>query len=154
MDQDGYLFFWGGIHSQWCTTRFEENGKVFTCCEQYMMYHKAMLFNDKAVAQQILREHNPREMKRLGRLVKKFDARTWDKHKFNIVYRGNLLRALQDQEFRDALIASGNRVIVEASPYDRVWGIGYDAGNALQNKDSWGENLLGKVQMQVRDVLA
>lgn len=149
----GYLFFWGGVLSQWTRTIFFSNGYEFNCCEQYMMARKAWLFGDKQTLKQIMQQGNPKQQKALGRRVRGFDQKRWDRAKFSIVVDGNSLRAAQDKEFRNALLASGDRVIVEASPYDRVWGIGFDEGAALRNKKHWGQNLLGKALMQVRKEL-
>jgi ribA/ribD-fused uncharacterized protein len=54
------LFGKGSPFSQWLPARFEVDGITYNCAEQYMMYHKAVLFRDKAVAIKILEECRPK----------------------------------------------------------------------------------------------
>ena len=115
-----------------------------------MMYQKAMLFRDYEIAEKILKTKNPRTCKALGRKVQGFSPDTWGKYKRQIVFAGNMLRATQDEQFRQELRATGTSTIVEASPYDRIWGIGYDSQHAIANKSNWGQNLLGEALMKVR----
>lgn len=144
-----YTFFWGGILSQWSKTKFGR----YNCCEQYMMHQKALVFDDQEAAKRIMTLTNPRDQKAAGRRVRGFDPAEWDAVKRDIVYTGNLLRAQQDRAFADTLRASAGTVIVEASPYDRIWGIGYREQDALANRSNWGQNLLGKALMQVQATL-
>lgn len=133
-----------------------------------MMYHKAMLFKDQEVADQALAAGHPRNVKALGRMVKNFSEETWTEHREDIVRRGNLLKftnAVTEEGFRkgsgkvapllegslrDMLLATGDREIVEASPYDNIWGIGFKAADADHVRAQWGTNLLGKALMEVR----
>lgn len=145
------------------------------------MHHKALLFNDPAVALQILRADHPRKVKALGRAVKDFDEALWEVERQGIVRRGNILKfthAVSEQGFhrgtapkgkgkggtkrkllplegtlKDMLLATGDREIVEASPYDPIWGIGFTAANAEAAKECWGLNLLGLELMEVRRIL-
>lgn len=150
--QQKYYFFWQGVLSQWKLSFFKnKQGITFNCCEQYMMWRKAILFDDKYTANLILSSASPKEQKQLGRKVKNFDPFRWDQFKREIVYQGNHIRAQQDSSFRTTLISTGNKIIVEASPYDRIWGIGYKESDALKNINNWGENLLGKALMKVRN---
>lgn len=123
----------------------------------YMMYQKALLFKDTAIAEQILVGPLPRDVKDLGRKVSGFDHKVWDEHKEQIVYRGNLLKVTKPagggDELLTKLLDTGDRYLVEASPSDRIWGIGFTAEDAEANRSEWGQNLLGKAWMKVREEL-
>lgn len=134
------------------------------------MHHKALLFNDKDIAQQILKAGHPRNVKNLGRKVKGFNESTWNAERESIVRHGNMLKfttavsekgfrkgtsasvelPLLDGSLRDMLLRTGDQEIVEASPFDTIWGIGFNSVHAGDNRDSWGDNLLGKALMEVR----
>ena len=116
-----------------------------------MMYHKALLFNDSDVATQILAATTPIEVKALGRQVKNFDDEIWKENRYRIVKEGNILKFTQHSDLKEKLLATKGKMLVEASPRDRIWGIGYGAKNALANKERWGLNLLGLVLVEVRD---
>jgi ribA/ribD-fused uncharacterized protein len=116
------------------------------------MYKKALLFNDATTAKKIMAQSSARKVKELGRLIKNFDEIEWDKHKLNIVVNGNMLKFSQHPELKDQLLKTTG-LLVEASPYDRIWGIGYSTKNADNNKDNWGQNLLGRSLMYVREKL-
>lgn len=146
-----------------------------------MMHHKALLFNDEKVALQILRAGHPREVKTLGRKVSNFDEATWNAHRRDIVRRGNVLKftnAVSEEGFhkgtpakgkkgavakrkyepiegslREMLLSTGEREIVEASPFDRIWGVGFKAADAEAARENWGQNLLGLELMEVRRIL-
>lgn len=143
-------FFHGGILSQWAPTRFEFEGVVYTRCEQWMMAMKARLFADADSYAMIMVIDDPRTHKAIGRTVRGFDEAVWKQHRQQIVYAGNLFRARQDTAFRTALLATDDKVLVEASPHDRIWGIGFNAANALANRPRWGLNLLGETLDLVR----
>lgn len=118
------------------------------------MYHKAILFNDPDVAQEILKSaDDPKLVKALGRTVKGFTQTIWDEKKLEIVLTGNREKFLQNSELKELLLSTEGKELVEASPMDRIWGIGFGAKNALKNRHRWGRNLLGKVLMQVREEL-
>ena len=153
MDLSNYHFFWGGILSQWAKAHFVYKGTQFCCAEQAMMHSKAMLFNDLEAANKILQETNPRAHKRLGRQVKGFNAHVWNDNKFRIVCEINYAKAKHNRVFQEYLLSTNNEILVEASPYDRIWGIGYNAQDAIDNIDNWGQNLLGKALMHTRDKL-
>lgn len=151
---NGYIFFLKGPFSQWYLAPMQENRIVFNCCEQYMMYHKAMLFHDKATANRILASSDPYEQKRLGRVVKNFNESLWDRNKEKIVYRGNLLKFSQNEELKQYLQSTDTLTIVEANKYDRIWGIGmFSDDRNLLRTELWGQNLLGKAIMAVRSEL-
>lgn len=145
-----YVMFWkpqepNGIFSQWYPSPFEEDGIQFINAEQYMMYHKAMLFNDTTIAKAILKTKCPKTMKSLGRKVANFDERTWAINRERIVQQGTLLKFTQNEPLKQFLLkCPRDAKFIEASPLDRIWGIGYGTKNALSNKKNWGLNLLGQ----------
>lgn len=147
-----YTFFWNGVFSQWYPSTFNDGQRTYNCAEQYMMYHKAMTFNDTYTANKIMATDNPREQKKLGRLVQNFNAAKWDQVKFDIVLEGNRLKFTQNDDLLEELIKTGDTEMVEASPYDKIWGVGLSEDDPrIHNKENWqGENLLGKVLDQVR----
>lgn len=154
------LFFWGHTEhgskvtkaclSNFYPCEFEFNDKMFNFSEQCFMYQKALLFNDFGVAEQILNETDVRQIKALGRKVKDFDNELWDKHKEDFMYNACYAKFSQNDELKDFLLNTGNREIVEASPVDNIWGIGFSSDRAMENIDKWGQNLLGKTLVNVR----
>jgi hypothetical protein len=97
----------------------------------------------------------PGEVKDLGRQVKGFNEIKWNERKFEIVKTGNIHKFNQNKSLKDFLTSTGNRVIVEASPVDTVWGIGLgEESKMIDNPYTWrGENLLGFALMEARDFL-
>ena len=166
---DKYVFFFGYegpqpevCLQQWYPSRFEDpdsadgtTGKPlsFHTSEQYMMYWKALLMGDDAIAKKIFDSGGPGEAKSLGRQVQNFDQEVWDANCDMVVERGNLLKFGQDDRLRGILLGTGERELVETSPNDKIWGVGFDAENALGNEASWGENRLGKALMRAREQL-
>ena len=153
---DTHVFFWGGTYSQWCPCTFiDKDGIVFNCTEQYMMYKKAMVFGDEETAQEILDTESPRDQKALGRQVKGYKDKTWDKYKMDIVTAGNRLKFTQNEDMLLELMDTSNKMIVEASPVDKIWGIGLaPQDDKVLDEANWdGQNLLGKCIMTVRDEL-
>lgn len=161
-----FLFFWGhkaqpdgsvgsGCLSQWWPAPFTIDGLVFATAEHYMMWRKAALFCDEQVAGQILTAARPDRAKALGRQVRGFDQATWEAHRFGIVVDASTAKFGQNPELREYLLATDDKVLVEASPRDRVWGIGLAAGNErAQDPASWrGLNLLGFALMHARSAL-
>lgn len=141
--------------SQWYDCTFEVDGQTYATTEQYMMAQKAALFGDAETLARIMAADNPRDYKALGREVKGFDSKLWDREKYGIVLRGNLAKFSQNPELFAFLDGTGNSVLVEASPYDSIWGVklGMDDPR-LQNPEEWqGENLLGFALMETRDEL-
>ena len=160
------IFFWrpfeeNGYMGQWYAAPFTTQSPVdpsqtvtFQNCEMYMMYHKAILFDDIPIAEQILDStDDPKTVKALGRKVKGFVQTTWDEKKFEIVVNGNREKFRQNADLREALLETEGRELIEASPMDKIWGIGFGKKNAVKNKHRWGQNLLGKALMQVREEL-
>lgn len=163
------IYFWGrdgkyGYMSNWFLRDFsapDETSKDlrFSCSEQYFMWRKALLFNDKEIAHKILiAPYDPANYKALGRKVKGFDDTNWDIHKFPIMYDANYYKFADpaNADLKRWLINTGDAILVEASPYDKIWGIGISEqeANISQNVVSWrGENLLGEALMAVRATL-
>ncbi|XXG98584.1 Phosphatidylglycerol/phosphatidylinositol transfer protein [Hypoxylon texense] len=166
------VYFWRpsgpetGFLSQWWYSPFRDRADPS---------RKAVLFGDPAVAARILAAAYPSEARVLGRVVANFDDAVWKRERARIVFEANWCKfALPvgslpsgfsyspegDEErlggkmnLKDALLATGDRPLVEASPWDRIWGIGFNAANAEKNRRRWGLNLLGKCLMEVREQL-
>lgn len=158
MNYDKYTFFYKTRHpfSNWHPAKFTDEDKVeYTCSEQYMMYKKAMLFNDSEIAQEILMATDPRDQKALGRQVKGFDSAIWEKHAKQIVYKACYLKFTQNQKLLEVLMSTAGSLLVEASPYDTVWGIGLAEDDPrIHDRSQWrGTNLLGQVLTMLRDDL-
>lgn len=148
-----YTFFWQGVFSNWARSNFTLDGITFNTNEQYMMYKKAMLFNDTATAQLILKSSNPKECKALGRKVKGFDNVWWNDNCIEIVFRGAHAKFSQNPRLYNMLMNTGNSQLVEASPFDKIWGIGLDEETAKKtNPDDWpGTNWLGIILTDLRE---
>ncbi|KAL8828122.1 MAG: hypothetical protein Q9170_006742 [Blastenia crenularia] len=150
-----------GFLSQWFETLFTAPATeptaqpmTFRTTEQYMMYHKAVLFKDTETANKVMLADTPKEQKALGRKVKNFDEKTWNAHREKIVEEGNWNKFCNSKhgvKLRDMLLETGDRELIEASPFDKIWGIGYSAHIADAYRGSWGENLLGKALVRVRN---
>lgn len=139
--------------SQWYNCKFTDGTYTYSSAEQYMMVQKAILFGDMETCKKILAASTPAAMKKLGRQVKNFNEETWAANRERIVYNGNLFKFDQNDDICDLLLATGDDVIAEASPYDKIWGIGVAARENL-TRDGWkGWNLLGNALMKVREEL-
>jgi len=169
------VLFWGGIYSQWYRSPFEVDGVDYRTAEHFMMAGKARCFDDEAALEKILAERDPAKVKAIGRTIKGWDDDVWKRFRFQIVARGSYEKFLQNEDLREQLIETGDREIVEASPYDKIWGVGLgedearrwyeDAANSNHNfvceggirhevQVSWpGLNLLGKALMAARTLL-
>lgn len=141
--------------SNWHPARFTYRGIEFGNTEQFMMYCKAKLFNDHETAEKILRTTTPKEQKALGRQVRNFDERLWSEKCDGYVLVGCLEKFRQNPTLAKILLDTGTTELVEASPYDKIWGVGLSANDPrIQDKNQWrGQNRLGKVLMQVRETL-
>ncbi len=160
-----YVFFWGhqkstsgvskSCFSQWYDSPFESGGSHFLTSEHYMMYRKAVLFGDDSAAERLLAAGNPGEAKAIGREVLGFDQKKWDAERFDVVVSASIKKFSNDPKLKAFLLSTGSRVLVEASPADRVWGIGLSEDSpACENPNQWkGENLLGFALMEARDQL-
>jgi ribA/ribD-fused uncharacterized protein len=150
-----FFFTEASPFSQWYACTFREGELTFRCAEQYMMHGKALLFRDAEVAAEIMAADHPRKHKALGRKVKNFDDQTWKANRERIVLEGNRAKFTQNPALLEQLLATKGTTLVEASPFDRIWGIGLGASNPLaQDPKTWrGQNLLGKILTQLRDEL-
>ena len=161
-----YLFFWGhtpkhaGVVgaeclSQWYPAPFEVDGVRFETAEHYMMWGKARLFDDEKAAARILAAGHPKEAKDLGRTISGFDEATWVAQRVAIVTAGNVEKFRQNPDLLAFLLGTNQRVLVEASPLDRIWGIGLAATDEkAQDPAQWrGLNLLGEALMAARETL-
>jgi ribA/ribD-fused uncharacterized protein len=155
MAQETFTFFWRGPFSQWHPSRFVVGGITFTHAEQFMMYAKAMVFGDRDSAERVLQAKTPREQKALGREVQGFDEAVWVLFREGVVFQGSYAKYRQNPELRAALLATQGTTLVEASPTDRIWGIGLAEDDArARDRTQWlGLNLLGEALTRVREVL-
>lgn len=153
-----YTFFFteASPFSQWFRCSFTNEGNTFNCAEQFMMHGKAVLFADAEVAEKILTTDHPRDHKALGRKVKGFDDSVWKRNREAIVMAGNRAKFTQNPELREVLLSTKGTTLVEASPYDKIWGIGLGANDprALDPAQWKGLNLLGQILTRLRDELA
>lgn len=141
--------------SQWYHAPFTalEGTISFPTCEHFMMYNKAIYFGDFETGSKILQVATPKEAKALGRQVKNFDESEWQLVRERIVYYGNFYKFTQNKELLDFLLSfPKDTVFVEASPYDRIWGVGLKENDLRINyPEQWqGLNLLGKALSRVR----
>ncbi|MFD9910063.1 NADAR family protein [Streptomyces sp. NPDC059063] len=161
-----YVYFWGhsprrdgalgaSCFSQWWPSPFTADGVEYATAEHWMMAAKARLFGDAEAERAVLAARTPAEAKRAGRLVRGFDDAIWARERFGIVVRGSVLKFTSDDALRAYLVGTGERVLVEASPVDAVWGVGLDAEGARSaGPEGWrGLNLLGFALMSARDRL-
>ncbi|MGW7001733.1 NADAR family protein [Streptomyces sp. NPDC054933] len=162
-----YLMFWGhrprpdgsvgpGCLSQWWPAEFTVDGVRYPTAEHWMMAGKARLFGDEETAAEVLAAGHPNEAKSLGRQVRGFDEELWARHRWDLVVEGNLAKFGQDPALRAFLVGTGSRVLVEASPLDRVWGVGLAADDErAADPARWrGLNLLGFALMETRSRLS
>lgn len=141
--------------SQWYPSPFEAGGQRYSCMEQYMMAMKAELFGDDEIKAQILAADDPGRIKALGRKVRGFDEAVWEQFRFSIVCTGNYHKFTDNEPLRWFLLGTKETVLVEASPYDQLWGVGLGAQSPdIAYPGRWrGKNLLGFALMAVRSAL-
>ena len=174
------VFFWKpndghGYLSQWYWSKFTVDNETYAQAEMWMMVQKARCFGDEKIAKQMLETTNPKEHKDLGRQVRGFDGKVWDERKcffspagrkegrkrllkyelgkLEIVTQGTYHKfTISDdaENLRRMLLATDERELVEASPSDRIWGVGFAERDAQRNRHRWGQNLLGRALMDVR----
>jgi ribA/ribD-fused uncharacterized protein len=149
------VLFWNGPFSNWYPSKFMWDGMIFNCGEQYMMFRKAELFDDYSTAFQIMESDNPKIQKQLGRQVKNYSDEKWVNQCIPIMIDGLTQKFVQDEWLKDQLLSTGDKIIVEASPYDTRWGIGLSENDPLAlDQSTWkGENFLGITLMSVRQII-
>ncbi|MEV0783024.1 NADAR family protein [Streptomyces sp. NPDC050423] len=161
-----YLRFWGhrprrdgtigaSCLSQWWLSPFTVDGVTYASAEHWMMAGKARLFGDAGAAEAAVAAKSPAEAKKVGRLVRGFDEAVWERERYGLVVAGSRHKFGQDPALREFLLGTGERVLVEASPMDRIWGIGLAADDPrAQDPAAWrGLNLLGFALMDARSGL-
>jgi hypothetical protein len=166
-DRLRYLCFWGHqprrdgsisaeCLSQWWPAPFTVDGITYATAEHWMMAGKARLFGDNSMVERILSTPHPRAVKALGRRISGFDENAWQAHRYPLVVTGSIAKFDQNPDLRAFLLATARRVLVEASPVDRVWGIGLAATDpGAERPSQWlGLNLLGFALMDARDRIA
>ena len=161
-----YVFFWGhqpgqqevteSCMSQWSDHDFVVDDVHYKTAEHFMMGEKARLFGDEQTRARILAADHPAEAKKLGRQVKGFTMPIWTQHRMEIVVRGNIAKFTQHARLQDYLLNTGDRILVEASPKDQIWGIGLGANDdGVEDPRRWkGLNLLGFSLIKARGALA
>lgn len=158
-----YVFFWGhtpkvpgrvdqSCLSNWFPAKFQIESTNYSTTEHYMMAEKALLFSDSEIREKILTAGSPGKAKAFGRQIRGFSEDVWVEHRFDIVVKGNYAKFHQNKELGKFLLETGTKVLVEASPHDRIWGIGMGREDSrAQDPMCWrGLNLLGFALMEVR----
>lgn len=161
-----YFFFWGhtpkqegkvdkSCLSQWFPAPFVVDAVTYRTAEHWMMANKALLFGDQEAFRETIETVKPAVAKSIGRKVRNFDDTIWKDKRYQIVVDGSYHKFSQHIDLRQFLLYTGNKVIVEASPRDRIWGIGMGQDNPdVLNPFKWrGSNLLGFALMEARDRL-
>jgi ribA/ribD-fused uncharacterized protein len=152
------IYFYGhknefGYMSNFYETTFIEHNTKFTCSEQYLMYYKCIIFDplNFALLNAIIKETSPIKIKKFGRQVKNYNDIVWDALRYDIMLNGLRLKFNQNETIKLQLKQTSNKNLFEASIFDKIWGIGFNAAKAISiKKEKFGRNLLGKALMQVR----
>lgn len=164
-EEPEYFFFYGhdpekkgvgdkAVFSQWYIKPFMVDSHRYVCMEQYMMSEKALLFKDMEMLKQILNTKDPATCKKLGRKVKNFDSEIWNEHSQKIVFKGNYAKFSQNSRLKELLLSTGDKVLVEASPFDKIWGIGMRPCKAAEDHNNWrGKNQLGYTLTRVKKAI-
>ena len=152
---DKYVFFWGSEFSNWFECRFKYKDLNFYNSEQAFMWEKAVFFGDMVTAALILKTPSPSQCKKLGRIVVNFKADVWLREGYVIMIAINIAKFSQNLKLKAILLSTEDKILVEASPYDTIWGIGlYHEDDKVLDEKNWkGQNLLGKALMEVREKL-
>jgi len=154
-ETDTHIYFWGSEYSNWypCIFRYEDH--TFYNSEQAFMWEKARFFDDDEIAEQLLAETNPSYAKALGRKVRNFNAEMWMAASYPAMIAVNYAKFSSSHFMKDAILSTYPKILVEASPYDKIWGVGLGENDDLiLDEKNWdGMNLLGKALMNVRKEL-
>lgn len=156
-----FVMFWGvesgeaAVLSQWHGCPFKANGLIYQTAEHYMMSQKALACDDTSTHMQILTQPSPMVAKALGRQIKSYDDKLWSEIRYDKVVEGNYHKFSAHEDLKRYLLSTGDKVLVEASPFDTIWGIGLkESEKAAWDPRKWkGQNLLGFALMEVRDML-
>ena len=152
---DKYVFFWGSEFSNWFECRFRYKNLNFYKSEQAFMWEKAIFFGDMDTATLILKTPSPSQCKKLGRQVKNFNSEVWLREGYEFMIAVNMAKFSHNSRLKLLLYSTEDKILVEASPYDTVWGIGlhWEDDKVLDERNWKGMNLLGKALMEVRNKL-
>jgi ribA/ribD-fused uncharacterized protein len=154
---ENFTFFYSNKSpfSQWYKADFEVDGLQYNCAEQFMMHQKALLFNDEEMAEAIMSTSNPGKQKAFGRKVKGYDNEVWHEESRNVVYKANEAKFTQNENLNKRLFKTEGTTLVEASPYDLIWGVGMSVTDPrINNPENWlGTNWLGETLTNVREDL-
>ena len=147
-EENGYL-------SNWYVSEFKIDSIKFSSMEQYMMYKKAIVFNDTKIAKEILETTDVSKIKALGRKVSNYDDTYWNGVRQIIIYKGLLEKFSQNKDLKKRLLNTGNDILAECAVQDKIWGIGLSMKDVNRwDMEKWrGENLLGFALMMVREEL-
>lgn len=152
-----YVFFFTSkeYFSNWYEASFIVDGVYYWCTEQYMMAKKAELFGDSFILDKIMKSTRQDEIKKLGRQIRGFNDEIWDANKIGIVFDGNYAKFTMNPMLKNYIMKQKGKVLVEASPYDKIWGIRMDKRDVgIENPNNWrGQNCLGFTLMAVRDTI-
>ena len=152
-----HVYFYGGVFSNWSAAKFQDEitGIRFENTEQAFMWQKARFFLDTDIMDEIIGVSNPKIVKELGRRIKGYDDKSWTCVRYGFMVYVNYLKYSQNPQFAIELKNTGNKTLVEASPYDKIWGIGLGLDDTRIEEDVFwkGQNLLGKALMEVRGML-
>ena len=144
-----------GSFSNFYASRFVENNIEFNCSEQYFMYYKCLTFDkeNKYLLEAILNEKSPGKIKNFGRQVKNYNDKIWNEKRYSVMINALRLKFTQNKEIKDLLISTKEKLLFEASPFDKIWGIGFEGKTAANmiDKTKFGKNLLGQALMEIRD---
>jgi len=153
VETDTHVFFWGSVYSNWYERKFKWRDLTFKNSETAFMYAKAVFFKDESTARKILESsHDPSETKQMGREVTPYDDDLWSEVREEIMFEILCAKFSQHDDLKQVLTEHSGKHIVEASPYDRIWGIGLHWTNErIYDFRNWrGDNLLGKALMKVQ----
>ena len=155
---DKYIFFWGSYLSNWVPMNLaiKYDGHEFTTSEQVFMYKKAKFFGDEPIAARIVTlGTHPKDAKNYGRQVRGYDEKKWETVREQMMYDSIYLKFSQYPDLHKQLLDTGNKILVEGTPFDPIWGvmIKWDDDRILDEKNWRGQNLLGKCLMRVRENL-
>ena len=148
-----HVYFYGGPLSNWYPSEFNDRkGIHFPTAEHAFMYYKALLFKDTITANKILSAPTPIQAKALGRQFSNYNDIVWGFNRMECM-KAVLYLKFANVTLKAFLLDTGSKQIVEASPYDMIWGVGLGENDpAILNAANWkGQNLLGKLLMIVRD---
>ena len=152
------ILFYGRqpVYSNFYILPFKTDGRQFNCTEQYFQYRKAIYFGDVKTAAKIMKTISPRQQKKLGRQVNRYEEQRWKQVRFKIMEEGCMAKFTQNNGEREKLLATGDSRLAECSPTDKIWAIGLSLTDhrALNPKKWKGQNLMGAVLENVRDCIA